>query len=225
MKKCSQCGEEKDESEFYKDKRHPDGLRYNCKVCQNKTRNEWRKANPENVKKTLKNYYNRNKEKWTDREKSMSSEEREKKRIRSNEFYYANKDELLKKRRGKYKGRPKEERVGYSQDYYDRHKEEIRAKARENYLNKSEEQKRSDVERTKLWRQNNRDKMRAWSAVGNAIIRGDLVKPLKCSRCNCKEKLHGHHEDYSKPLEVLWICHLCHMELHAKKNRNHKKLS
>ena len=33
MKKCSKCGEIKDKSEFYKDNRNLDKLRYRCKKC------------------------------------------------------------------------------------------------------------------------------------------------------------------------------------------------
>lgn len=33
MKMCTKCGEEKDESEFYKDKRRKSGLTRNCKKC------------------------------------------------------------------------------------------------------------------------------------------------------------------------------------------------
>lgn len=39
---------------------------------------------------------------------------------------------------------------------------------------------------------------------------GHIVKPKKCSICNITKKLDGHHEDYSKPLEVIWMCRLCH---------------
>lgn len=34
MKICSKCKEEKPFSEFYKDKRKPDGLHYSCKQCK-----------------------------------------------------------------------------------------------------------------------------------------------------------------------------------------------
>lgn len=219
MKKCSQCGEEKEDTQFYKDKRLLDGLRSNCKVCQNKKRNDWRKRNPESVKKSLKKFYENHKELWKIRESNFSEDQREKKRKHSSEYYYANKDELLQKRRGKYKNIPKEKRVAYSQKYYDANKEKICDRNRIAFQSLSPEQKKAKVERTKLWRQNNKAKMQAWSAVGNAIIRGDIEKPSQCSKCKSQEKLHGHHEDYEKQLDVIWLCHSCHMGLHAHEKR------
>ena len=217
MKKCTQCGKDKDVTEYYKDKRHPDGLRYNCKSCQNKTSNKWRKDNPENVQKNLKTYYDTHKENWQIREKNMSDEEREKKRIRSKEYFENNKERLLQYRREGYASIPKEDKERYSQKYYDTHKEEICNRARNNYENLSDEQKKKNTERNKIWRQKNRQKMRAWSAVGNSLLRGDMVKPIKCEKCMKEDsRLHAHHEDYEKPLEVIWLCHECHMNVHKK---------
>jgi hypothetical protein len=36
------------------------------------------------------------------------------------------------------------------------------------------------------------------------------VRPDRCSKCKVKCKPHGHHPDYSKPLEVVWLCPGCH---------------
>jgi hypothetical protein len=33
----------------------------------------------------------------------------------------------------------------------------------------------------------------------------------KCSVCGSTEKLHRHHHDYSKPLEVITLCQVCHL--------------
>jgi hypothetical protein len=39
---------------------------------------------------------------------------------------------------------------------------------------------------------------------------GNLKKPEKCSNFNinfeCKGRLEAHHEDYSKPLDIVWLC-------------------
>lgn len=54
------------------------------------------------------------------------------------------------------------------------------------------------------------EKIRARQEVRNAIKRGDLVR-LPCEKCG-KEKTEAHHEDYSKPLMVKWLCKLHHIE-------------
>ncbi len=43
---------------------------------------------------------------------------------------------------------------------------------------------------------------------------GDLVKPKRCEECLENKELFGHHTDYSKPLEVKWVCRNCHMAIH-----------
>ncbi len=67
----------------------------------------------------------------------------------------------------------------------------------------------------KAWRKRNPEKARAHWMVAEAIQRGYLVK-LPCEVCGNK-KVHGHHDDYSKPLEVRWLCHIHHEETHHNK--------
>jgi len=45
-----------------------------------------------------------------------------------------------------------------------------------------------------------------------AIRRGDLVKQ-PCEVCG-SEEVEGHHDDYSKPLAVRWLCKTHHIEHH-----------
>jgi len=45
---------------------------------------------------------------------------------------------------------------------------------------------------------------------------GKIHKPILCEKCNKETQLFGHHEDYSKPLEVIWLCRSCHSNLHKK---------
>lgn len=58
---------------------------------------------------------------------------------------------------------------------------------------------------------NNKLKAKARGIVSKSVLRGKIIKPKYCSGC-LKEKivLQGHHEDYSKPLEVIWLCPPCH---------------
>ena len=56
---------------------------------------------------------------------------------------------------------------------------------------------------------------RARYLLNLAVRRGDIVKPDNCSCCGRDDLiLHGHHEDYSKPLDVTWLCSECHGERH-----------
>lgn len=56
------------------------------------------------------------------------------------------------------------------------------------------------------------EKYHARIAVGNALRDGRLSKPSKCSKCGAETKLEAHHEDYSKPLDVQWLCNSCHVD-------------
>jgi len=54
---------------------------------------------------------------------------------------------------------------------------------------------------------------RARVKLNTAVRAGIIIKPMKCEKCNGKHRLTAHHEDYSKPLEVIWLCYECHGEL------------
>lgn len=58
----------------------------------------------------------------------------------------------------------------------------------------------------------NREKIRARDTLNNAIKAGRLSKK-PCIICG-DEKVHGHHYDYSKPLDVKWLCRKHHIEEH-----------
>lgn len=50
----------------------------------------------------------------------------------------------------------------------------------------------------------------------NATRKLRLDKPDKCSACNEVKHVEAHHDDYSKPLDVRWLCVHCHNEWHIK---------
>lgn len=63
--------------------------------------------------------------------------------------------------------------------------------------------------------------VRARRAVQAAVKRGLLVRPSECSWCAKPGGKHptgfpieAHHEDYTKPLDVVWLCSGCHWLRH-----------
>lgn len=60
IKLCKSCGEEKNVCEFYKNKYSSDGLRSNCKMCQNKNSTNWRISNPEKYKEKQERFLTKN---------------------------------------------------------------------------------------------------------------------------------------------------------------------
>lgn len=49
----------------------------------------------------------------------------------------------------------------------------------------------------------------------NQYVRYGILKPKPCESCG-DPKAQKHHDDYSKPLEVRWLCVDCHRRLHRK---------
>jgi hypothetical protein len=70
-------------------------------------------------------------------------------------------------------------------------------------------------ERSERYRIENPEKRRAHSAVSNAVRDGRLERG-PCEVCGTTENVHGHHEDYDKPLEVRWLCVIHHAEEHQR---------
>jgi hypothetical protein len=68
-------------------------------------------------------------------------------------------------------------------------------------------------ERKRRW---DHDKGRARTLVREAVADGRLIRPSRCSRCGHFGGIHGHHEDYSKPLDVVWLCSQCHHDRHIE---------
>ncbi len=90
--------------------------------------------------------------------------------------------------------------------------ERIRAYDRERA--KRPERIRNAVEMSRLWRAADARRSVAHRAVRQAILKGDLVRE-PCSRCGDLKSL-AHHEDYDKPLDVVWLCQPCHKERHKE---------
>lgn len=66
---------------------------------------------------------------------------------------------------------------------------------------------------------NHPEKFLARRAVRNEIRSGRLVKK-PCAICSDFNWVHAHHEDYSKPLEIIWLCPAHHSERHKQIDNN-----
>ncbi len=66
------------------------------------------------------------------------------------------------------------------------------------------------------WYHKNKDKILAHEKVKRALFNGTLLRK-SCEKCGNSKSV-AHHDDYSKPLEVRWLCARCHMRLHHGKS-------
>lgn len=70
------------------------------------------------------------------------------------------------------------------------------------------------LEKFKAYREAHKLEWNVKARVRYAILTGRLVRPDKCSHCGYACKPQAHHEDYSKPFDVIWLCVSCHRRLH-----------
>lgn len=79
---------------------------------------------------------------------------------------------------------------------------------------KERDRKRPDLmcARVKRYRNKYPERQRARKTLREKIRRGELQRGC-CNICS-QPNAEGHHSDYNKPDEVVWLCKLHHMRLH-----------
>lgn len=77
--------------------------------------------------------------------------------------------------------------------------------------------KKRRTEFSKNWKENNLLKRAAHVITNNAIRDGKLIKK-PCEICS--KKAEAHHDDYSSPLDVRWLCKKHHAEHHKREREN-----
>lgn len=97
----------------------------------------------------------------------------------------------------------------FSKDYYaNREGEAIRHKKyKENYRKTKAEKFRSLPPEVRKARQ----------TVAARIKYNTITRPSECDICKRECKPDAHHEDYSKPLDIMWLCRSCHGQVHRFK--------
>jgi hypothetical protein len=66
----------------------------------------------------------------------------------------------------------------------------------------------------KLWESKNREKALAHRKVETHVKLGNIQK-MPCERCGSLN-VHAHHENYSRPLEIMWLCPIHHKQRHKE---------
>jgi hypothetical protein len=79
---------------------------------------------------------------------------------------------------------------------------------------KKPERIKAATEITRAWRMEDYRRNVAHNSVARAIRSGSLLRQ-PCCRCG-EVKSIAHHEDYDKPLEVMWLCQPCHKQRHKE---------
>lgn len=110
----------------------------------------------------------------------------------------------------RYYANHRQERIAYNTEYNRSHPEQHRETCKKYYENNVEK----EAERQRKYLAKNPEKYQAHLAVQRAIRSGALV-PQPCEMCGAI-KASAHHDDYSKQLDVRWLCHKCHMAWHSK---------
>ncbi len=85
---------------------------------------------------------------------------------------------------------------------------------RRNYMLEDATKRLERREQAKRSRLRYPEKARARWTLKDAVKAGKIGRPSVCSRCAKECKPHGHHPDYAKPLEVIWLCRACHGKEH-----------
>lgn len=119
-----------------------------------------------------------------------------------------------KKYQGEYRRRRKE--------YYDQLSAKHRQENPEYYkqyraiYEKTDKSKQAHARRAKEQRRLHPEAIKANNQVNKAILSGKIVRPKGCTRCGSSGKIEAHHPDYSKPLEVEFLCTKCHIKEHMR---------
>lgn len=66
------------------------------------------------------------------------------------------------------------------------------------------------------------ERTKARSALSNAVRDGRVVPWPVCAIPECCSKPEGHHPDYSRPLDVVWLCSTHHKQAHAIAKEAHQ---
>lgn len=196
MKNCIRCKLTKSLDSFTKLKASKDGCYTYCRECVKKRHIQRKEKRTEEEKEKLKRqqekYRTENRLKINEDARKVFWENREKTLEKNRACYYKYQAEIALRR--KEKRNSEDAKV----------KENLRMKE---WRTKNPQSFRSSIRR---WQQTNKEKHNCHQRVSRAVKDGTLIRKLNCEECGKECKTEGHHEDYNKPLDVIWLCRRCH---------------
>lgn len=198
MKKCRKCSQEKELEKFPKWKDGKDGLGHYCKDCISKDGIEYRKRNKEKISLRRKKQYKDDPERFRAYNKNSYAKHSRKYKAKQRVYNEINRLDINERHRL----------------YNKKNRELINLKSRK--LCATQEGKKKAREYYHTTKEKFDKKIKARNKLRYEVRRGRIMKPDFCEKCFEKKKLHGHHEDYNLPLDVLWVCNKCHKGIHFK---------
>ena len=128
------------------------------------------------------------------------------------QYYLKNREKILAKVKKWYQEN-KERKLAYDKEYYKKNKEYVDEKKRE-YRKDNPEIYLKILRRN---RAKNPEGDRARHILNYHVEKGKITKPCECEIDGCDRiDVQAHHEDYSEPLNVAWVCAKHHHEIHRK---------
>lgn len=101
-------------------------------------------------------------------------------------------------------------------EYREKHKSRQALYYRSWYAQNGRKRTPQQLDSSREWASKNKRKVKAQGSLRYAVKTGKITKPAFCQNCFRETKLHGHHENYSKPYDVMWLCASCHKIAHQK---------
>jgi hypothetical protein len=210
---CFWCKEEKNLSEFSKDKKQKNGLNIHCRECIKKkyrankekilSRNKkYRDKNKEKIAKQIKEYQKDNKYKISQRSKKRYSENKEK-ILKKNREYYSKNKEKVRSKQEEYYCKNKNKVAKRAKEYREENIEKMTEKAKKNYIKHKEKYDLYRKENKKYWNDYDRKRRstdinfklkkhlrsRIYGALKDNYKSGSAIKDLGCSVDELKKYL------------------------------------
>lgn len=237
-KRCSKCEEVKPVADFHVSKRNSDGYASSCKLCSNKQKQlHYRKLATKrqnemphiktkrcpkcDTEKPVSQFFKsvgkvdgyRSICKECDKESAIQY----RKKLSDREF-----EDIQpsgKKRCWMCKRNLSVKKFNYDRSSFDGLANQCRECAKE-YKQYHYEQYYGELYNRQIeYRQIHPERRNAFAAVYEATSKGVLIRPDVCSKCGKSGYIVAHHDDYDRPLDIVWLCLSCDRQLHADLRR------